>query len=145
MLNSLLQGTQEQLAEDAYHLSQAIQHYLGKLSTLSEYPFSYEQVDLIPALLKAADFHVDLMDMPIIEALCEHISLIHGILKNQCFVLINAHSFFSADELAQLYSMMQYRKIPLLLLESHAVIPIETEEIRLYDQDLCELRLEELS
>lgn len=142
-LNGLLQGVQEQLMEDSFHLTEAIQNYLGKLSTLAEYPVSFEHADLIPALVKAADFRIDLQGLPACEALYEHISLFHSLFKNQCTILINAHSFFPLDEIKQLYHVIQYRKIPLMLFEAHAVVPLEMEDICIFDQDLCELRLEE--
>ena len=142
-LSALLKNTQENLAQENFQLFQAIQTYLGKLAAQAEFPVAYETAENLSALLKAWDFHVDFSDLPAAEALYEHMALINGLLKNQCFVLIHAHAFFSMEELNQLISMAHYRKIPLFLLESHAYAPLETEKIRLYDADLCELTLEE--
>lgn len=91
------------------------------------------------------EFRVDFSNLDPCEALFEHISLIHSLLKNQCFVLIHAHAFFSDEELSALFRMAHYQKIPLLLMESHAYDALETEQTRLYDADLCELMLEERS
>ena len=142
-ISALLKNTQEALAKENFQLFQSIQEYLGKLAAQAEFPVAYETADNLSALLKAMDFRVDFSDLPTVEALYEHMALINSLLKDQCFVLIHAHAFFSEDELVQLIHMAHYRKIPLILLESHAYAPLESENIRLYDADLCELTLDE--
>ena len=67
---------------------------------------------------------------------------LHGLAKDQCFVLVNAKAFFSAAELEKLYKMARYRKLCLLLLEPRAGTTLPGEEIRLFDEDLCELTLD---
>ena len=58
-------------------------------------------------------------------------------------MLVNAKSFFSSEELAQLYQMTQYLKMHLLMLESHTSNPIHPfENVILFDADLCELHLD---
>jgi len=89
------------------------------------------------------DFRVDLDNLSPCEALYEQLSLLHRLGKNQCFILINIHAFFSPAELAQLYKMTQYQKMNLLLLESYMPrSPLSPEDITLFDADLCELTLE---
>ena len=143
VLNALLRIAQDDLAEDIFRLSRSMQNLLGSLATLSDHPVSYDQTDNLPELLKAMDFHIDLSDLPVTEALYEQMSLIGSTSKNQCFVLINAKAYLSADELQQLYRMVSYKKLPLMLLESAQYPSIVGEDIRLYDCDLCELRLDQ--
>ena len=58
------------------------------------------------------------------------------------YVLVNAKAFFSAAELEKLYKMARYRKLCLLLLEPRAGTILPGEQIRLFDEDLCELTLD---
>lgn len=139
---ALLKCTQEAMAKDTFNLSQTIQSYLGKLATLAEFPIAYEESENLTAILKAMDLHVDLSDLSAPEALYENMALIQSLSKNQCFVLLNAKAYFSSDELQKLYQMAHYRKINLLLMDSCAHIPLPSEEIRLFDADLCELHLD---
>ena len=142
-LNSFIRSTQETMADDTYRLSLAIKEYLAKLATLSDHPVSYEQGENLLALLKAMEFHIDLAGLSPIEALYEQIVLIHSLSKGQCVVLVNAYSFFSKDELMQLYKMVLYRKIPMMLLENHtSKYRHDCEKIILYDEDMCELSLD---
>ena len=142
-LNSFIRSTQETMADETYRLSLAIKEYLAKLATLSDHPVSYEQGENLIALLKAMEFRVDLAGLSPCEALYEQIVLVHSLSKWQCFVLINAYSFFTAEELAQLYKMAQYQKISLMLLENHASkYRNGCEKVILFDEDMCELRLD---
>ena len=143
LISALLAEAQEEMAEDTMLFTQGVQRYLGKLAALADYPVAYEQGDNLAALLKAMDFRVDLSGLSAHEALYEYISLCHCVLKNPCFVLVQAKSFFSRDELRQVYDMARYKKWNLVLLESHQFSErLEGEEHRLIDEDLCELMIE---
>lgn len=115
---------------------------MGKLAALADYPVAFEQSENLPALLKAMDFRADLSGLSACEALLEQMTLLHGLAKDQCFVLVNAKAFFSAAELEKLYKMALYRKLCLLLLEPRAGTILPGEQIRLFDEDLCELTLD---
>ena len=53
------------------------------------------------------------------------------------------HDYFSREELEQLYKMIGYQKMNVLLLENHAFEkPDPRENVVLLDSDLCELHLE---
>ena len=88
------------------------------------------------------EFRIDLSDLPICEALYERMAFIDGLAKHQCFALVNARAYFSAEELKKLYAMARYRKLTLLMIESHINAPLPDEDIRLFDADLCELTLD---
>ena len=97
-------------------------------------------------MLKAMAFWVDFDDLDLPEAIYEHIALYHRLLKDQCFVLVHAKAYLTAEELDRLYSMAQYQKWELLLLEAHFNENVlEPEQHTLFDADLCELRLDKLS
>lgn len=140
LFSALLLQAQETMAEENFRLSVQLQEYLAKLAALADYPVAYEQSENLLALLKTMDFRVDLEGLPPHETLYEYLSLLDRLLKEQCFVLVQAKAYFSEQELLQLYSMAQYRKWNLLLLESHTQPRrLEGERHRLYDADLCEL------
>jgi len=143
---ALLHTAGEELAHETMQLSHAMQQYLGKLATLAEFPIAYENSENLSNILKAMDVRVALEDMPPPEALYERLCLLHSLAKNQCFVLVQAHAFFSTEELAQLFKMTAYKKIYLMLLESRAPEePLPQEDILLFDSDLCELSLDSSS
>jgi len=116
---------------------------LGSLAALADYPVAYDESENLTGLLKAMEFRVDLQDLNAPEALAEHIGLYHRLLKNQCFVLIHAKQFFTVKELQQLYTLAQYQKWNLLLVESSSCkARLDDEAHTLFDADLCELTLD---
>lgn len=144
-INALIRSAQETLAQETCQFSLVLQEYLGKLANLAESPVDYDHSENLPALLKAMDFRIDIGGLPPCEVLYEQLALLHRLSKDQCFALVNAKSFFSCEELAQLYQMTQYQKMHLFMLESHASDPIcPFENVILFDADLCELHLDSL-
>lgn len=142
-LSALLRAAQEALPEEALHLTRELQEYLSKLALLSDAPVAYEQSENLAALLKAMDFRVELSGLSPCEALLEQLLLAQRFLKEPCLALIHARTYFSAEEMRQLYAMAQYHKLHLLLLETRAPEPpLPDEELRLFDRDLCELTLD---
>ncbi len=139
---ALLKEAQEAMPEETFQFARAVQMYLGQLAALADYPVAFEQSENLLDLLKAMNFRVDLSDLPVCEALYERMALVHNLAKNQCFVLVNARAYFSAEELTNLYAMARYRKISLLMMESRIEGPLSDEDIRLFDADLCELTLD---
>ena len=143
LLTALVQQAQEELAEEGFLLHKQLQNYLGSLAALADYPVAYDESENLTGLLKAMEFRVDLQDLNAPEALAEHIGLYHRLLKNQCFVLIHAKQFFTVKELQQLYTLAQYQKWNLLLVESSSCKSrLYDEAHTLFDTDLCELTLD---
>lgn len=142
-IHALIQSVQETLTRETCQFTMILQEYLGKLANLADYPVEYDRSENLPALLKAMDFRVDLGGLPECEALFEQLALLNRLSKDQCFVLVNAKSYFNSDELAQIYQMTQYQKMNLLMLENHASDPIHPfENMILFDSDMCELHLD---
>lgn len=139
---ALIHATRESLAGETFHLTQVIQGYLGKLATLAGFPVAFEQSESLSTLLKAMDFRVDLSDLSLCEALYERMALIDTLSKDQCFVLVNAKAYFLSEELQKLYDMLRYRKLNVLFVEPRAGSVLPGEDIRLFDEDLCELTLD---
>lgn len=141
---ALVHTAQESMPEETAKLVMGIRQYLGKLATIVDYPVAYEESENLAELLKAMGFQVSFEGLPIPEALCEYLALHHQLLKDQCFVLVDAKRFFSVQELEQLYQIAFYQKWNLLLMESgDASTKLAGEIWRLYDADLCELKIEE--
>lgn len=140
---ALLQSVvRDELQEQTDHLQQMIVDYLQTVITAIEYPISFSGGEYVSPLLKALKCQPVLEGEEPLEQLFHYLTLYHGLLKNQCFVLVGAHCYFSREELEELYRMAGYQKWRLLLLEPCAVVPLPNEEICLLDRDLCELRLE---
>ena len=115
---------------------------MSKLVNLADFPAAYEESENTMEILKAMDFHVDLEGLRANEAIYEQMNLVESVSKNQLYVLVNAKTFLSEEELGQLYQMVTYRKMRLLMLESGNPYRMdEFESVTIFDKDLCEIKL----
>lgn len=139
---SLLQvAIREELPEKTDCLQRVIVDYLETVATTMEYPVTFSDGEYALTLLKALKCHPVLDGEGPLEQLVQYLELYNGLMKNQCFVLVGAHMYFSEEELLGFYRLVGYRKWRVLLLESHMTSPLLGEEVYLLDQDLCELHL----
>lgn len=140
---SRLQWTvREELAAPTDALQQQIGQYLQMVAGAMEYPVCFAEGEYVLPLLKALKCQPVLDGVHPLERLMQYIELYSGLMKQQCFVLVDAHAYFSADELRELYRMAGYQKWRLLLLEQRLGAPLPSEDICLLDDGLCELRLD---
>lgn len=132
----------EELSEKTDHVQRVIADYLEIVAAAVECPVTFSAGEYVLPLLKALKCQPALDGEGLLERLIQYLEIYHMLMKHQCFVLVGAHAYFSREELAELYRMAGYQKWRLLLLEPYMTDPLPGEEIRLLDQDLCELRLE---
>ena len=74
--------------------------------------------------------------------LVQYLALYSGLMRGQYFVLMAAHTYFSREELQELYRMAAYKKWRILLLEQRMPEPLPGEAFCLLDESPCELRLD---
>ena len=140
---SLLQATvREELAEETDALQREIAGYLERLVSASDYPISLSGGEYVLPLLKALKCQPVLDGEEPLERLVQYLALYNGLMKDQCFALVEAHAYFSREELRELYRMAAYEKWRILLLEQRMSEPLPGEAFCLLDESLCELRLD---
>ena len=107
-----------------------------------DYGVCCAQGDYVQPLLKVIRYQPVLDGTEPLEQLTQYIELYNGLMKNQCFVLVGAHSYFSLCELKKLYQTPFYQKWRLLLLEPDITKILPEEDVILLDEDFCELHLD---
>lgn len=132
----------ESLPRETESLNQKIGQYLEELTAVTDYPTTFLHGDYVNALLKSQKFLPVLDGESPLERLMQYFELYSGLLKEQCFVLVSAKSYFDKDQLLQLYKMTAYQKWNLLLLENRVDSLLPQEDYYVIDADLCELRLD---
>lgn len=140
---SLLQTViREELPEESDALQKEICRYLEHVNRAVDYPLSFSGGEYILPLLKALKCQPVLDGKEPLEQLIQYLTLYSGLMKNPCFVLAEAHSYFSREELLQFYRIANYEKWRILLLEQRMSNPLPGEIFCLLDEGLCELRLD---
>lgn len=134
---------QEELLQEKDILMDAMNRFLSQVVQSLDIPADFEAGDKLTALLKASGFGISLEGMSSMEALIEHLGVYSALMKDQCFVLVDAKAYFTSEELKQLYLTAVYKKWNLLLLEPRAGERIpEFENTVVIDADLCLLHLQ---
>ncbi|MGF6907548.1 type II-A CRISPR-associated protein Csn2 [Fusobacterium sp. PH5-44] len=130
-------------SEDIYLKTQTLlsnlEEYLSEIEFLSEYNFSFNSELDIVNVFKAYGINFDINNNKFIDKFFQFISLIHDLLNKKVIVLINMKSFISKEELSALYSMIAYKKIHLLLIESNEKYKLDSEARTIIDKDICEI------
>lgn len=140
---SLLQTVvREELTEESDALQQEIFHYLEHMALAVDYPFSFSGGEYILPLLKTLKCQPVLDGREPLERLMQYLTIYNGLMKDQCFVLAEAHTYFSREELLEFYHMANYKKWRVLLVEQRMSNPLPKETFCLLDEELCELRLD---
>ena len=140
---SRLQWTiRELLVSETDHLQQEIADYLQSVTAAVEWPLCFSDGEYVLPLLKALRCQPILDGESLLERLLQYLELYCGLMKNQCFVLVSAHLYFSGAELSELFRMARYEKWRLLLLEQQLPDRLPEESVCLIDRQFCELRLD---
>lgn len=137
-------AAQQELQLETMAIQEQLHHYLQAVMDLFDYPLQMEQEDNIGALLKACGPKLSFAGESLAENLLNYMMVYRDLAGIKCFVLVNLKAYLSGEELKQFYRDILTQKISVLLLESdqRELIP-EHEDVRLLDEDFCELYLAE--
>ena len=117
----------------------AIETMLERITLRQPMQLKFDNIDLIK-IFKLANIHFD-MSESLLERICDYIAIYTEYRKIKIFVFINLKSYLTTEEITQLYTFVQYRKIHILMIESHQSEVLDREKIRIIDNDLCEIDL----
>lgn len=97
-----------------------------------------ENIDL-SQLFKSVALRIDTDSKNILEKLCDYIEVMNEFCKTELFVFSNLKSYLNSEELIQFYKFCEYKKVYLLLVENVVRERLEMENVKIIDNDLCEI------
>lgn len=138
----LYQEMKEVADEACYESGLALHaHICNYLETVLEkipYPLDYTNAWDVSNILKMYNVKIPEECDDLYEKLLNYIHLMNQICGIQIFVLINAKQFFTKKQILELYKMVSYSKIQLVLIEFDALCSrYPQEDIYILDQDDC--------
>ena len=137
-------AAQQELQMETMGIQEHLQEYLLSVMDLFDYPLAMEQEDFVGALLKACGPKLSFAGESPAETLLDYMTVYRDLGGVRGFVLVNLKAFLTAVELELFYRGIWDRKLNVLLLESEKRdLVSRKEEIRLIDEDFCELYLAE--
>lgn len=139
--NSLYQLINEEALDNLYddflETRRVIQQYMENLLDRMPYSMDYNGDIGIPDLVKVVDVHIDSEANSFAEKIAEYMKLVADICQIKLLVFCNLKSYLSDDELIALYQEANYKKINILMLESHMRTPLTNEKTTIIDKDNC--------
>lgn len=141
ILNKLYQELEEIGKNYTYEksmINSKIVTYLDKIIFQSKYNNLVSNLDIDwISLFKIYDVKLDKTYMSILEKLIEYIKILINICNISILCLVNIKSYLTDLEIQQLYEMVFYYKIKLILIESSERRYNEYEKVLIIDQDMC--------
>ncbi len=111
--------------------------FMNDLEGMSDYALQYDSDVAIAEFLKLLGVKIAEEDQTLLERLSDYLKLSVDLLGSELIILVNFRSYFAKEEALQLYEMINYCKIPVLLLENSEREMIEYEHRYIIDSDLC--------
>lgn len=98
-----------------------------------EYNLDFKWTDIFKIYnLRFADNYENL-----VEKISYYIKIISEMTESKVLFLVNMKSFFSKDELENIYRTAMYNKIGLVMVDSQRNVDIESEKVYIVDKDHC--------
>lgn len=92
---------------------------------------------------KSMGLRFEFGSVSLLDRICDYITTCRDYGKVSLFIFVNLRSFISLSDISELKKFIEYNKIPLLLLEVSAFDYKVGDNIKLIDQDLCEINFSE--
>ena len=111
--------------------------FLDEVISHQQYDLKFDDSIPITNILKV--YNVSFADdsESVLEKIVSFIRLWHRVAGTVVFVFVNLKAYLSVDELEQLYEMICYEQVYLLLIESHYIDKLDFEHGIILDKDLC--------
>lgn len=142
LYQELCAETQEDFFIKTGELHSCIVSYLEELSVSVPYHVTFDIEENVPNLLKAYNVRLETDGVSLLERLVEYLKLLHQLCKIQVVIFVNLKTYFSQDELEELYKFAFYEKLFFVLIENTEKPKLKEEKICIIDTDGCIINLE---
>jgi len=130
----------EELYLDTNELILKLEFKLQNIMSRQPMQLVMENLDMIN-LFKIANIKFEISE-PLLEKLCDYVSILSEYRKIKLFIFINIKSYMTESDLEQFYTFVQYQKINILLIERYSSNHLKSEKIKIIDEDICEIDIE---
>lgn len=111
--------------------------FLDEVISHQQYDLTFDDGIAIADMLKL--YNVSFADdsESILEKIVFYIRLWHSVAGVEVCVFVNLKAYLLEEEMTQLYEMVRYEQVYLVLLESHFTDKLDGEKLKILDKDLC--------
>lgn len=133
----------KEIADDSFALQGLELHshiclYMENLLEKMSYPLQYKDDWNVVDLFKLYNVELEERYNDVYEKLCHYIELMSMVCEIKLFIIINLKEYLGKNQLQELYKLVGYSKIQLVLIEFNMnAKKIEGEEVFILDKDGC--------
>ena len=129
------------LQEESVLFKQELISYFDKVISPVPYNLKYNFDTDLSSLMKSISVEIDDYADSLLEKIIQYIKLMNQICGVEIFVIPNLKTYFSTEEIIQLYEFAIYNKIYFIVIEAIQTPHIEGEKGWIIDEDLCIIEL----
>lgn len=123
---------------DGMELHSHISNYLEKLVGNAPYPIRYDDEWNVLELLKLYGVEIEDMSDNLVERVFQYIKMMNQVCNINIFFALNLKQYLTENQLKELYKLVQYSKIQLVLIEFDVRgRKLDGEEVYILDKDDC--------
>lgn len=132
-------STNEEIYEKRLVFENALKDYVEEIVFLSDYELIYDNLDY-QNVFKAVNLHIDTETKNLASMIIDYMRISSDLSGVKLFIFVNLDNFLTDADLIELQNFICYNNIIVFCLQNQLKRKlIENENLRIIDEDLCEI------
>lgn len=132
-------SSNEEIYEKRLVFENILKDYVEEIVFLSDYELIYDNLDY-QNIFKAVNLHIDTETKNLASMIIDYMRISSDLSGTKLFIFVNLDNFLTDEDLIELQNFISYNNIIVFCLQNQLNRKlIENENLRIIDEDLCEI------
>lgn len=132
-------SSNEEIYEKRLVFENILKDYIEEIVFLSDYELIYDDMDY-QNIFKAVNLHIDTGANNLTSMIIDYMRICRDLSGTKLFIFVNLDNFLTDEDLIELQNFISYNNIIVLCLQNQLKRElIKNENLRIIDEDLCEI------
>ena len=132
-------SSNEEIYEKRLVFENILKDYLEEIVFLSDYELIYDNLDY-QNIFKAVNLHIDTETKNLASMIIDYMRISSDLSGTKLFIFVNLDNFLTDSDLIELQNFILYNNVIVFCLQNQLNRKlIENENLRIIDEDLCEI------
>ncbi len=132
-------SSNEEIYEKRLVFENILKDYLEEIVFLSDYELIYDNLDY-QNIFKAVNLHIDTETKNLASMIIDYMRISSDLSGTKLFIFVNLDNFLTDSDLIELQNFISYNNVIVFCLQNQLNRKlIENENLRIIDEDLCEI------
>lgn len=141
LLKILYQNMEADIYENKYlklgEINSSIVSYIDEIVDRQPYAIEFDYNVSVADLLKIYNVRFSEEMDSLLELIITYVQLWHRVANIKVFVFVNLKTYLDNNQVIQLYEMLKYEQVFILLIEANYTGKLDGENVKIIDKDLC--------